>query len=152
SLWHTRVTDAGVADFREARPDVEVTKDPAYAPPRRWEDFERITGRARVLDAKTLLFEDGTRVPLNLRAPGPGERGAGGAAEFLAKLLADRPVTCFLVEAQLAYVGYVGEVNVEHAMILNGWARSHHSSTRPAETIARENRRGLWGVKGGWPQ
>ena len=32
----------------------------------------------------------------------------------------------------------MGDVNIEHAMIINGWARSHHSSTRPAETIARE--------------
>jgi hypothetical protein len=151
SLWRTRVTDAGVADFKEARRDVEVEKD-VPAPPRRWEDFERITGRAKVLDANTLLFEDGTRVPLNMRAPGPGEKGAKEAAEFLAGLLGDRTANCFLVEAQLAYVGYVGEVNVEHAMILNGWARAHHSGMRPAETIAQENRRGLWGVKGGWPQ
>jgi RNA polymerase sigma factor (sigma-70 family) len=146
-LWHTRVTDAGVADLKKALPNLEVTKDVPDTPPRSWEDFERISGKAKVIDAKTLLFDDGRRVPLNMRVPEPGARGAAEAAEFLAKLIGDRPVTCFLVEAQLAYIGYVGEVNIEHAMIINGWARSHHSSMRPAETIARENRRGLWSGK-----
>jgi hypothetical protein len=32
-------------------------------------------------------------------------------------------------------------------MIIGGWARSHHSGAKPAETIARENKRGLWGDK-----
>jgi endonuclease YncB( thermonuclease family) len=56
-------------------------------------------------------------------------------------------VTCYLVEAQLAYNCYVGDVNVEHAMVINGWALADHSATEPAESIARENRRGLWGDK-----
>ena len=105
---------------------------------------KRVTGRAKVLDATTLLLDDGTRIRLLMRAPGPGEAGAKPAAEFLAGLIADRPVTCFLVQAQYAWTAYVGDVNIEHAMIINGWARSHHGSTRPAETIAREKKRGLW--------
>jgi RNA polymerase sigma factor (sigma-70 family) len=147
-LWHTRVTDAGVADLRKALPALEVSKDVGDAPPRTWQAFERITGKAKVIDAKTLLFDDGTRVALNVRVPGPGERGGKEAAEFLAGLIGDRTVSCFLVEAQLAYIGYVGDVNLEHALIINGWARSHHSGTKPAETIARENKRGLWGKVG----
>jgi endonuclease YncB( thermonuclease family) len=132
-------------------PDLEVEKDVPDAPPRTWEDWERVAGKVKVLDAKTLRFDDGTRVRLNIRAPEQGEKGAGEAAEFLARLIGDRDVTCFLVEAQLAYVGYVEEVNIEHAMIINGWARSHHSSTKPAETLAREKKRGLWSAKFGTP-
>jgi endonuclease YncB( thermonuclease family) len=86
-----------------------------------------------------------------MRAPGRGESGGQEAARFLASLIGNRKVTCFLVEARYAYIGYVGEVNVEHAMIINGWARSHHSGTRPAETIAREKKRGLWSGKLGKP-
>jgi RNA polymerase sigma factor (sigma-70 family) len=145
SLWHTRVTDAGVADLGKARPDLVVTKDVRDDPPRTWEHFKRITGKVKVLDARTLLFDDGTRIPLNMVAPVGRENGAREAAEFLAQLVRDRTVSCFLVEAQLAYIGYVGDVNIEHAMIIHGWARSHHSGTGPAEAIARENQRGLWG-------
>lgn len=147
SLWHMRVTDAGVAELKKTLPDLEVIKDAPDPPGKAWEDFERISGKAKVLDAKTLLFDDGTRVALAIKAPGPGDRGAREAADFLAKLIGDRTVTCFLVEAQLMYVAYVGDLNLEHAMIINGWARSDHSSTRPAEAIARENKRGLWAGK-----
>jgi RNA polymerase sigma factor (sigma-70 family) len=147
SLWHTSVTDAGVADLVKARPDLEVTKDVRDDPPKTWSDFQRITGKVKVLDAKTLLFDDGTRIPLNMVAPVGREKGAREAADFLAQLVRDRTVNCFLVEAQLAYIGYVGDVNIEHAMIIHGWARSHHSGTKPAEAIAQENQRGLWGRK-----
>jgi endonuclease YncB( thermonuclease family) len=115
--------------------------------------WERITGRAKVLDARTLLFEDGTRIPLLVVAPDLDQRGmidglpypcGEEAAEFLSKLIGDRPVTCFLVEAQGKWGGYVGDTNIEHAMIINGWALAHHSGMNPAEIIARENKRGLW--------
>jgi RNA polymerase sigma factor (sigma-70 family) len=149
-LQNTRVTDAGVADLRGARPALEVTNRVGRPVPA-WADYQRITGKAQVLDARTLLFADGTRIPLNLKAPLPGEPGAEEAAAFLAGLVGDQAVTCYLVEAQLAYVCYAGDVNVEHAMIINGWARSDHSGMVPAETIARENRRGLWGGKFGEP-
>jgi RNA polymerase sigma factor (sigma-70 family) len=150
-ILNTRITDAGVADLKKALHDLVVTKDVSDQHSRTWDQFERITGRAKVIDAKTLLFDDGTRIPLNMAAPTPGEKGAAEAAEFLAQLIRDRKVTCYLVEAQLAYLGYADEVNLEHTMIINGWARSGHSSTEAAESIARENKRGLWSGKFGEP-
>jgi endonuclease YncB( thermonuclease family) len=39
---------------------------------------------------------------------------------------------------------YVGDTNIKHAMVINGWALANHSSLHPAEIIARENKRGLW--------
>jgi endonuclease YncB( thermonuclease family) len=116
-------------------------------------DWQRITGKARVLDAHTLRFEDGTRISLLLVAPDLDQMGkidgalypcGKDAAEFLRKLIGDRPVTCFLVEAQGKWFGYVGDTNIEHAMIINGWALAHHSGMNGAEIIARENKRGLW--------
>src|SRR5215813_13354219 len=116
-------------------------------------EWQRITGKAKVLDASTLLFEDGTRIPLLLVAPDLDKMGkidgslypcGKEAAEFLRKLIGDRPVTCFLVEAQGKWCAYVGDTNVEHAMIINGWALAHHSGMNSAEIIARENKRGLW--------
>ena len=41
-------------------------------------------------------------------------------------------------------MGYVGDTNLERAMIVNGWALADHSSLHADEIIARENRRGLW--------
>jgi endonuclease YncB( thermonuclease family) len=116
-------------------------------------EWQRIMGKAKVLDAHTLLFEDGTRIPLLLVAPDLDQMGqidgslypcGKDAAEFLRKVIADRPVTCFLVEAQDKWFGYVGDTNIEHAMIINGWALAHHSGMNGAEIIARENKRGLW--------
>jgi len=116
-------------------------------------EWQRITGKAKVLDARTLLFDDGTRIPLLLVAPDLDQMGkidgslypcGKDAAEFLRKVIADRPVTCFLVEAQGKWFGYVGDTNIEHAMIINGWALAHHSGMNGAEIIARENKRGLW--------
>src|SRR6516162_1573533 len=83
-------------------------------------EWQRITGKAKVLDARTLLFEDGTRIPLLVVAPDLDQLGmidglpypcGEGAAEFLSKLIGDRPVTCFLVEAQGKWGGYVGDTN-----------------------------------------
>src|SRR5262249_50397407 len=112
-------------------------------------EWERIMGKAKVLDAHTLLFEDGTRIPLLLVAPDLDQMGqidgspypcGKEAAEFLRELIEDRLVTCFLVEAQDKWVGYVGDTNIEHAMIINGWALAHHSGMNGAEIIARENK------------
>jgi RNA polymerase sigma factor (sigma-70 family) len=150
-LRNTRGTDTGIADLKKAVPGLEVTKAGRGVPPRTWEDYERITGTAGVLDAKTLLFADGTRVRLNMRVPEPGEKGAREAAEFLARLIGAQTVTCYLIEAQLAYSAYVGDVNVEYAMVVNGWARADHSGMEPAETIARENKRGIWAENVGAP-
>jgi endonuclease YncB( thermonuclease family) len=116
-------------------------------------EWERIAGRAQVLDAHTLQFEDGTRTTLAVVAPELEQKGlidgslypcGQEAAEFLRKLIGDRPVTCLLVAEAGRWVGYVGDTNITHAMVLNGWALADHSSLHAAEIIARENKRGLW--------
>jgi len=117
-------------------------------------EWDRITGRARVIDAHTLEFADGTRILLHVVAPELGQMGMINgefypcgieAAEFLAKLIGDKPVMCFFVEAQDdKWIGYVGDTNLAHAMVINGWGLAHHSSLHAAEITARENKRGLW--------
>lgn len=115
-------------------------------------EWQRITRKAKVVDAHSLQLEDGTRIPLLMVAPDLDRVGkidgslypcGKEAAEFLCKLIGDRPVTCFLVEAQDKWFAYVGDTNIEHAMIINGWALAHHSGMNAAEIIARENKRGL---------
>src|SRR5262245_10069147 len=115
--------------------------------------WDRTTGKARVVDAHTLQFEDGTRIPLHLVAPDLGQQGridgkpypcGKEAAEFLRKLIGDRPVACYYVVGPEKWLAYVGDTNVTHQMVINGWALAHHSSLHAAEIIARENKRGLW--------
>lgn len=115
--------------------------------------WERIKGRARVVDALTLEFADGTRIPLYLVAPDLNQQGVidgklypcgKEAAEFLRKLIGDRPVACYYVAGQDKWLAYVGDTNVTHEMIINGWSLADHSSQNAAEIIARENKRGLW--------
>jgi endonuclease YncB( thermonuclease family) len=120
----------------------------------------RITGRVKVLDAHTLLYGDGTEVDLNggMDAPELAQQGLIGdqlypcgqeAAEFLMKLIGDKPVTCY---ADADHDGkrirqadaFVGETNLNIEMVRNGWAMAHHSGMAPWEAIARENKRGLW--------
>src|SRR5262249_37091582 len=52
--------------------------------------------------------------------------------------------TCFLVGAQGKWRGYVGDQDIVHELLVNGWALAQHSGEQPAEVIARENKRGLW--------
>lgn len=103
--------------------------------------------KVKVLDANTLLLEDGTKYRLNTVAPELDQMGlmdgrlypAGQeAAEFLRRLIGDQPVLCF------DRIAYVGDKNIIHELVINGWAMHHHSSTAPAEVIARESKRGLW--------
>lgn len=114
-------------------------------------NWRRIAGKVKVLDASTLEFADGTRIELDLAVPAPDQMGsvdgvlypAGKeAADFLRKLIGDKTVTCH--QAGGPWMGYVGEVNLERAMIANGWALADHSSLHVDEIIARENKRGLW--------
>ena len=116
-------------------------------------EWERIAGRALVIDAHTLQFGDGTQIALAVVAPELEQKAlidgslypcGKEAAEFLRKLIGDRPVTCLLVADADRWVGYVGDTNITHAMVLNGWALADHSSLHGAEIIARENKRGLW--------
>jgi endonuclease YncB( thermonuclease family) len=115
--------------------------------------WERITGPAHVIDASTIEFEDGTRVALAVVAPALEQKAlidgslypcGREAAEFLRKLIGDRPVSCLLVGEADRWIGYVGDTNITHAMVLHGWALAGHSSLHAAEIIARENKRGLW--------
>ena len=117
-------------------------------------EWQRITGRARVIDAHTLEFADGTRILLHVIAPDLDQKGiidgslyscGKEAAEFLRKLIGDQPVMAFLVEAQDdKWITYAGDMNLGHALVINGWGLAHHSSLHPAEITAREKKRGMW--------
>ncbi|MFN0019892.1 MAG: thermonuclease family protein [Pirellulaceae bacterium] len=113
--------------------------------------WDRIVGKVKVIDARTLEFADGTRKTLDMVAPELGQQGkidgklypAGKeAAEFLRERIGDRPVALFYREGNTR--PYVGDENLEHTMVINGWALADHSSLHAAEIIARENKRGLW--------
>jgi endonuclease YncB( thermonuclease family) len=126
------------------------------------EKLLRITGRVKVLDAHTLLFEDGTEVNINggMDAPDLRQQGLLGetlypcgkeAAAFLEKLINERPVTCYSdaddpVDAKKLgrADAFVGETNLQAEMVRNGWAMAHHSGMAAWEVIARDNKRGLW--------
>jgi len=126
------------------------------------EKLLRIAGRVKVLDAHTLLFDDGTKVNINggMDAPELGQQGlidgvlypcGKEAAAFLEKLIGDRPVTCYsdaddpIDAKQLGRAeAFVGETNLEVEMVRNGWAMAHHSGMAAWEVIARDNKRGLW--------
>jgi endonuclease YncB( thermonuclease family) len=118
------------------------------------DEWNWIRGRVKVVNATTLEFDDGTRIPLGIAAPEPDQQGriAGRlypcgreAADFLRRLIGDQSVTCIgTVEGDVCLGCYVGDTNVSHAMVVNGWAVATHSSLHPAEIIARENKRGLW--------
>ncbi len=147
--------DGGIAPVKKAEEKPEVVKDRvkgAIHHDKGKREWDRITGRVKVIDAHTLEFADGTRIPLHVVAPDLGQMGLIGeslypcgkeAAEFLRKLIGDQPVMCFLVEAQDKWIGYVGDTNLGHALVINGWGLAHHSSLHPAEITARENQRGM---------
>jgi endonuclease YncB( thermonuclease family) len=120
----------------------------------------RITGRVKVLDAHTLLYGGGIEVDLNggMDAPELAQKGLIGdqlypcgqeAADFLKKLIGDKPVTCY---ADADHDGkrirqadaFVGETNLNIEMVRNGWAMAHHSGMAAWEAMAREDKRGLW--------
>jgi endonuclease YncB( thermonuclease family) len=112
---------------------------------------DRIVGPVKVIDANTLEFADGTRVALDMVAPDPGQQGkidgklypcGQEAAEFLRKRIGDRSVTIFDPDGNPR--PYLGDENLKHTMVINGWALADHSSLVAAEIIARENTRGLW--------
>jgi endonuclease YncB( thermonuclease family) len=123
----------------------------------------RITGRVSVIDANTLCFEDGTRfvVAGTVDAPDLEQPALLGtklyscgrdAAEFLRKLIDDRPVSFYAfgeggdrdADKRLRGVCFVGETNLGMELVRNGWAIAHHSSMTPYEILAREHKRGLW--------
>jgi endonuclease YncB( thermonuclease family) len=131
----------------------------AFPPEKR--SWTRITGKVKAVNAHTLLFEDGTEVDLNggIDAPELEQKGlidesfypcGKEAAEFLSKLIRDKAVTCFAnpkhVEGKKVRVAtaFVGETNLNIEMVRNGRAISNHRGMDAWETIARENKRGLW--------
>jgi len=117
-------------------------------------EWDRISGTVTVVDAHTLEFSDGTQVLLHVIAPDLNQKGmidgslypcGEEAADFLRTVIGDKPVQCFLVEAQDdKWIGYAGDTNLAHALIINGWGLAHHSSLHPAEITAREHKRGMW--------
>lgn len=122
--------------------------------------WTRLVGRAKVVNAYTLRFEDGTEADLRFAAdaPEPEQKGLMGgklypcgkeASEFLAKLIGDKTVALFidgnLVPDRTPRGNcYVGETHVQLEMVRNGWMVSAHSAMDAWEIIARENKRGLW--------
>jgi endonuclease YncB( thermonuclease family) len=128
------------------------------------EDYLRITGKPKVIDGNTIAFGDGVEIDISggMDAPPLKQMGLIGdqlypcgkeAAEFLVKLIGDRPVTCFVNtkfgrrggrDNRMHGVCFLGESRLDEAMILGGWAVADHSSTVALELIAREHKRGLW--------
>jgi endonuclease YncB( thermonuclease family)/Leucine-rich repeat (LRR) protein len=116
--------------------------------------WQRIAGKVRVLDATTVEFADGTRIALDMAVPRPDQMALQGdvlypagkeAAEFLRRFIDDRPIMCIQNgRGDGPWTAYVGDVNIERAMVVNGWALADHSSLHGDEIIARENRRGQW--------
>jgi len=118
------------------------------------EEWVRITGRVKVIDARTLEFEDGKHIELWYVAPRLNQMAMDGeqlypagkeAAEFLRKCIGDRPVTCLhqTQRNQYAVTAYTGDISLNELMVVNGWAFSQKMPL-PSEFAARENRRGLW--------
>jgi endonuclease YncB( thermonuclease family) len=119
----------------------------------RGEEYDRIRGKVTLVSGKALRFADGTEIDLNIDYPKPDTEGSKGAVEFLKKLIGDQEVTCFqaaglpLRGEESRWGAYVGDTNVQHAIVINGWAIAGHTGTRAAEMIAREKKRGLWADK-----
>ena len=120
--------------------------------------LDRITGKVKVLNAHTLVFDDGTEVELNggMDAPELDQKGLVGgafypcgkeAAEFLRKMINDQRVTCFIFGKKGNKVRgdcFVQETHLEIEMVRNGWALARHEGMEAWQAIAQEKKRGLW--------
>jgi hypothetical protein len=152
---------------REFRQTIDESKRPA-GPPKVVKEtvtsanhsWVRLTGKVTVINASTIRFQDGTQVDvcraIDVPEPQPMGRIDGKlypcgkeAAEFLAKLIGDKPVA-FYEDRNLDLAKrphgqcFVGETLVQLEMVRNGWAVSQHSGMDAWEVIARENKRGMW--------
>jgi endonuclease YncB( thermonuclease family) len=171
-LHGTRVSDEAVGELKQALPKLQVSLDTnakvrreqvrgGIVFPAEKRIWLRITGKAKVINAHTLLFEDGTEVDLNggIEAPELEQQGMIGdslypcgkeAAKFLRNLIGDQTVKCLAGQEHLdgkkvrIASAFVGETNLNIELVRNGWAVSHHSGMDAWEIIARENKRGLW--------
>lgn len=166
--WTTQPLRAQEQGQSEAKP-------PAAAPPhvsrdkvkdRKGEPWERISGPVKVIDARTLEFQDGTRIELDIRAPYLEQMAMEGnrlypcgkeAADHLRNVIGDKPATCYRYADlnQRRWIGYAGDVALEHAMIAAGWAlvwvrpssgpeNNDANADYTAEIAAHEGKRGLW--------
>jgi endonuclease YncB( thermonuclease family) len=116
-----------------------------------------------VIDANTLQFGDGTRTQaagvtdapdLDQNAMIDGKLYPCGkeAAEFLKKLIGDRPVSFYAFgdrlerDAQNRLRGscFIDDTSLGAELVRHGWALAHHSGVTPYEVFAREKKRGLW--------
>jgi len=137
----------------------EVRGGIAFRPEKR--TWIRIVGKVKVLDAHTLVYEDGSEVGLGgmMEAPELEQKGfidgkfypcGKDAAEFLQKLIGDRSVTCIVHRDNVkdkklrGAFAFVGETSLDTEMVRNGWAISDHEGMDAYEIMARENKRGLW--------
>jgi endonuclease YncB( thermonuclease family) len=123
----------------------------------------RLTGKVTVIDANTLEFGDGTRIQAAGATDAPDLEQMGvingrfypcgkEAAEFVGKLIGDRPVSFYAFGDRLERDAgnrlrgscYIGDVGLDAELVRNGWALAHHSGLTAYEVFARENKRGLW--------
>lgn len=113
----------------------------------------RISGKVKVIDASTVEFADGTRLDLGFAAPQLLQQGVidgklypcgKHAAEYLHKLVGDQTIACIMADKVNVLSAYVGDTNLEHEMVIQGWALATHSLLHTAEIRAREQKRGLW--------
>jgi endonuclease YncB( thermonuclease family) len=150
--------DRGEAMKRATVKD-EVRGGFAFRPEKR--TWIRIRGKVKVLDAHTLVYEDGSEVGLGgmMEAPELDQKGlidgkfypcGKDAAEFLRKIIGDRSVTCIVHRDNATGnkmsggSAFVGETCLNIEMVRNGWALSDHEGMDGFEILARENKRGLW--------
>lgn len=123
-------------------------------------DWIRITGKVRVKNGYTIVFEDGAEVELaagvELEQQGliNGQLYPAGkqAAQFLRKLIGDQTVTMNINATTEEYRRgevksgqcFVGETNLGFELIRGGWAFAGHSTLVPTEIMARDHQRGIW--------
>jgi endonuclease YncB( thermonuclease family) len=121
----------------------------------------RLRGKAKVIDAHTLRFEDGTEVDLNgtIDVPDMEQKALIGeklypcgqeAAQLIRKLIGEQTVTCYIDTRKIdekkfrGAQAFVGEMHLNAELVRNGWGMAHHSGMAAWEAVAREHKRGLW--------
>jgi endonuclease YncB( thermonuclease family) len=160
-------TNPAATDEKKPSGPTEQPKVVTDRPRGQWRSADsfriRLTGRVTVIDANTLAFEDGRKIQaagvadapdLEQKALNDGKLYPCGkeAADFLKKLIGDRPVSFYAFgnrletddKGRLRGSCFVDEISLDKELVRNGWALAHHSGMTPYEIIAREKKRGLW--------